>query len=174
MEIKGCEWKTISIAQRANEMSRGLNKSGTKQYEDTGCYGCDGTNLFCEKYFAKNSTDEYNLYVLLQRKYPNNFVLVEKDVINYTTTMYHIYTDAIKDKDTILQNFRTQTGIEGKFSYKDINEKSPKTSQELAELNEEVMSINKLCNNYFKRKSITGRFVVVHSYQEYLKYNQKV
>ena len=49
--VKGmCLHYECALSQRLNELKRGLGLEGTKGYEVTGCYGCNGLNEACKAY----------------------------------------------------------------------------------------------------------------------------
>jgi hypothetical protein len=47
-----CVWLAIAHEQRHTELERGLDKSGTYQYDVMGCYKCDGLNKNCQTYLV--------------------------------------------------------------------------------------------------------------------------
>jgi uncharacterized protein YodC (DUF2158 family) len=45
-----CDWYDCAYKQRMHEVARGLGTKGTRAYEKTGCYECDGHDRSCPKY----------------------------------------------------------------------------------------------------------------------------
>jgi len=61
MELENiCQWLIIAKEQREHELERGLDLSGTKSYQEKGCYNCNGLNYECKYYL--------NLYELKEDK----------------------------------------------------------------------------------------------------------
>jgi len=51
---ESCVNQLIATTQREEENSRGLNNSGTLQYERLGCYNCPGKKDNCHSYVANS------------------------------------------------------------------------------------------------------------------------
>ncbi len=56
-----CSHAFISRQQRINERLQGKDFSGTKAYEEQGCYSCKGNNFSCSKYYHSQKINEFFL-----------------------------------------------------------------------------------------------------------------
>ena len=51
--ISFCGWYNISRKHRIDELERGLDLIGTKNYETTGCYSCSGDDYDCSNFLPQ-------------------------------------------------------------------------------------------------------------------------